>query len=304
MKKKLFVSIALLTLVATMIVTLVACKPKKLEVNNLTELPKTYEGMEVVEEMNALDLFNEAYANFLAADDYKRIQNYSMESKVMNMYIHSNRKINGNKVYQSEVVLGSGVMKLHEGRKLYFDGDKAWSLYFNDEKRVPGKGEDKFAVTEWIDFREYNLEDNNNKEAAPTKKKIKEHMVSYDTSKLANMAANNNNTVYTKEGLYYFTLTIDCSKEAMSTIHTKVVEDIIEKTGGKKEDLKMNENTTIQVAVEMINDKPMIRALQTVEKYSGKLAVFSADIVQIYTNEFDWSKGAGVATAEELGNLA
>lgn len=301
MKKRMLILLAVVVmLIVVTCVALVACGGLDGEI--VTDLPDSYNGMSKTD-MNAHELFNEAYTYFLENKSYKRTQYYDFASDPFDMKIKTVRKLVDGKIYNEEVVIGKGFMSLNEGKRFYYDGSNASYIYFNDKKKVPanGDGEQLYTVNSWADYISY---DKDADELAKEIKGYESRMVTYDLSKVEYLASENDNSVYEKEGLYYFTLTVDSSDEAMKGAQSKVAEEIANKTGGDAKDLKMRKNTTIQVCVEIKGEVKRIKLLKTTEEYKGKIALFSAECKQTYYNIFDYDKDANKITAEDLLNLA
>lgn len=301
MKKKLLITVAVVVMLTVMMCAiLVACGGLDGEI--VTDLPDNYDGMTKTN-MNAHELFNEAYSYFLENKSYKRTQYYDFASNLFDMKIKTVRKLADGKIYNEEVVIGKGVMSLNEGKRFYYDGANASYIYFNDNKKVTAKGEGEqlYAVTAWGDYVSY---DKGGEELAKEIKSYESRMVTYDLTKKEYLANENDNSVYEKDGLYYFTLTVDCSDGAMKGAQSKVAEEIATKTGGDAKDLKMRKNTTIQVCVEIKGEIKRISLLKISEEYKGKIAVFSAECKQTYYNIFDYGKGSNKITSEDLLNLA
>lgn len=292
--------VAVIILMTMTCTTLVACRG--LEGETETNLPDSYEGMTKTE-LNAYALFNDVYSYFLENKSYKRTQYYDFASKQFDMKIKTVRKLVDGKIYNEEVVIGKGFMSLNEGKRFYYDGVNASYIYFNDKKKVPGKGEGDqlFAVNSWADYVSYDKGDDELKKEIT---RYESRMITYDLSKEEYLASENDNSVYEKDGLYYFTLTVDTSDEAMSGVQYKVADEIATKTGGNPKDLKMRKNTTIQVCVEINGEVKRILLLKTTEEYKGKIAVFSSECKQTYFNVFDYSEDANLINSDDLLNLA
>lgn len=301
MKKRLLIMLAVVVML--MVVTgtvLVACGGLDGEI--ATDLPDSYDGMTKTS-LNAHELFNEAYSYFLENKSYKRTQYYDLASDPFDMKIKTVRKLVDGKIYNDEVVISKGFMSLNEGKRFYYDGANASYIYFNDKKKVPAKGEGEqlYAVNSWADYISY---DKGADELAKEIKGYESRMVTYDLSKAEYLASENDNGVYEKDGLYYFTLTVDSSDEAMKGVQSKVAEEIANKAGGDAKNLKMRKNTTIQVCVEIKGEVKRIKLLKTTEEYKGKIALFTAECKQTYYNIFDYSKDSNKITADDLLNLA
>lgn len=301
MKKRLLIMLAVVVMLMVMACTvLVACGGLDGEI--ATDLPDSYDDMTKTD-MNAHEIFNEAYSYFLENKSYKRTQYYDLASDRFDMKIKTVRKLVDGKIYNEEVVIGKGFMSLNEGKRFYYDGVNASYMHFNDKKKVPGKGdgEQLYAVNSWADYISY---DKGADELAKEIKGYESRMVTYDLSKAEYLASENDNSVYEKDGFYYFTLTVDSSDEAMKGVQSKVAEEIANKAGGDAKDLKMRKNTTIQVCVEIKGEVKRIKLLKTTEEYKGKIAFFTAECKQTYYNIFDYDKDANKITADDLLNLA
>ena len=81
-------------------------------------------------DLDAIKLYNEALKNFTEQDNYMRTQYYSFDSDMFDMQIKTIRKINGDKIYNEEVVIGKGVMALNEGKKVYFKRKIVYAVHF------------------------------------------------------------------------------------------------------------------------------------------------------------------------------
>lgn len=297
MKKKLF-----LVMVIALSLCLLFCACKGIDNELEIKFPQSFDPSDATD-LDAVELYNEALENFAKQDNYLRTQYYSFESSWFDMQIKTIRKINGDKIYNEEVVIGKGVMSLNEGKKVYFDGNNAYSLYFNDDSVVPGDGEDIFAVSKWSDLGAYDAERYG--DAAETKLSYKESLLAYNVSGKEALAADCDTTVYEVDGVYYFTLEIDCSEEAMKTMQAAVAQNIAEKTGGSADDLKMISNTIIKVAVIVDEQEGAKFALiETQEQFDGKISIFTAkDCKQTYSMTFDYGDAAAI-TQDDIKGVA
>ena len=282
-KKSFFVMVIALSL------CLLFCACKGIDNEIEIKFPQSFDQNDATD-LDAIKLYNEALKNFTEQDNYMRTQYYSFDSDMFDMQIKTIRKINGDKIYNEEVVIGKGVMALNEGKKVYFDGDNAYSLYFNNDTVVPGEGEDIFAVSQWSDLGTYDAERYG--DATETKLSYKESLLAY-----------NDPTVYKVDGVYYFTLEIDCSEEAMKTTQAAVAQNIAEKTGGSADDLKMISNTIIKVAVIVDEQEGAKFALiETQEQFDGKISIFTAkDCKQTYSMTFDYGDAAAITQDDIKG---
>lgn len=300
MKKKLIIIGMSIMLIIALAVGITACS--KLKTITTGDLPADYSTMKKTD-MSAVSTFKDAYALFLKDKSYKRTQYFSFESNIYDMNIKTVRKINGDKVYVEEVVIADGVMKLNEGKRFYYDGKGASYIYFNDKKRVPGKGEDDelYTVNSWDNYKAYDKGDDELKKELNS---YRTRMVTYDVSSKDLLTSDSDDSVYTKDDKYYFTLIVDCSSAAMKDKQLNVAKEIADKLSGSPEDVNMTANTRIDVCVGKVDGVMKILALRLEEKYKGKAGVFSTNASQVYYSIFDYSKGAADITADDLLNLA
>ena len=281
-KKSFFVMVIALSL------CLLFCACKGIDNEIEIKFPQSFDQNDATD-LDAIKLYNEALKNFTEQDNYMRTQYYSFDSDMFDMQIKTIRKINGDKIYNEEVVIGKGVMALNEGKKVYFDGDNAYSLYFNDDTVVPGEGEDIFAVSQWSDLGTYDAERYG--DATETKLSYKESLLAYNVSGKEALAEGCNPTVYKVDGVYYFTLEIDCSEEAMKTTQAAVAQNIAEKI--------------IKVAV-IVDEQEGARfaLIETQEQFDGKISIFTAkDCKQTYSMTFDYGDAAAI-TQDDIKGVA
>lgn len=309
MKKKVLMSIAILTLVATCLVMLVSCgKPEEKNIGGGGELPDTGD-MPIAEQYLAVDLFNQAYANYLTASDYKRTTYYSNENDKLNFYIKTSRKVNAaaDKLFYEEVVLlvGSSMLSQNESKRVYYNGDTAYAAYDKNrpnQGNIPGTGEGDaiFNVVNWLDWSNYA--DVAYFAGSPVaKNNIKEEFMGYDI-KLANMASTHDNKVRVKDGTYYLTLTVDCMSASAAEKHAKALSLMGARYNATN--ITFLGNTTISVAIKEINGKMMLTTVNIDENINGKIAIYTKDCVLKTKNTFDYTAGAGNMTNGELKNLA
>ena len=117
---------------------LLFCACKGIDNELEIKFPQSFDQNDATD-LDAIKLYNEALKNFTEQDNYMRTQYYSFDSDMFDMQIKTIRKINGDKIYNEEVVIGKGVMSLNEGKKVYFDGDNAATVSYDDSQQG-GKG--------------------------------------------------------------------------------------------------------------------------------------------------------------------
>lgn len=300
MKK--ILSAALIFIITVCIcVSMMSCKKKVKDVKPDDEHLGTSDESLKVSGMSAYELFTEAYANWLEDDGYLREEtlNFSASSALGVMgtrVVQMLRKVDGNRIYTHEMTLGDGVIaNMTSATKYYFDGKNAYELNNTDKKDFDYGGE-KFYVRNWGEFKPFegDVEEMN---AFMVKR-----WTVYDLTERESLAPSHNDSVYKAGDTYYFTLTVDCSTEAMKKYQPAMLAEYTANMSAPEESYSM-ENTVIDVAVKKIDGKMRFVAWYRTEVYKGK----ARNIMEMTCKETCYNKltysGYGI-TGEDLLNLA
>lgn len=300
MKKTLTANILFLTLICVLF-SFTACKKEisSVKVDNIY-LGTSDESLKV-DGMSAFALFTEAYANWLEDDAYLREEtlNFSVESSlgVMgNRTMQSTRKIDGDRIRNFEITLGDGVISNMTMAKIYyFDGKDAYQVSTSDRKVLNFDG-DRYKVEKWGDFAPFDGD------VQSENAFLADRWTVYDLSKRESLAGSHNDSVYKAGDTYYFTLTVDCSTDALKKHQPTVLSEYTANMSAPQDTYKM-ENTRIDVAVREIDGKLKFVEWYRSEIYSGK----ARDIMQMTCRETCYNKLSYTGyqiTDDELLNLA
>lgn len=279
-----------------------ACKDKPKDVQSEDKYLGTSDANLLLEGMSAFELFGEAYANWLADDGYLREEtlDFSVSSKFLGLMgtreMQTTRKIDGDRIYNFEITKGDGVTSDMTSAKIYYyDGDKAHIVTTSDKKNMDF-GNGRFSVKEWGAFGQFDGDVQ--KENAFLAKR----WTVYDLTQRESLAKEHNDGVYAANGNYYFTLTIDCSKEALKKYQPVLLAEYTANMSAPEDSYSM-ENTKIDVAVREIDGKMKFVAWYRTETYTGK----ARNIMETTCRETCYNKltytGYGI-TAAELPDLA
>lgn len=321
MKKKLIFTAVAAILVIGIVFGIVACNKNNGSATDSLENPfvenyvemdySEVNGYTEVEGLDAFDVLVSAYNSWVNNTAYRRIEAFDFVASVSTLGAHQQSmsvyKRDGEEFYKEDVTITTGVQTDNIGEREYYDGNKVYSIYFNDKNRAPGNEDNLFAVTDWGDFAEWQPGDRY-EDFDDMKYSLLEEFNSYAWQDRTNYADNCDYTVYEKDGLYYFTLTLDCSKEAMDTVHTVARDEIIAGTGGIPGTLNMVQNTKIDIIVKpMADNSYRFEAWRRTEKYEGDRTVLftvTAKCQQTTLTVFDYEEADYSITDADKLNLA
>ena len=176
------------------------------------------------------------------------------------------RKVEGQRIYSQEVILGTGQDTGTKAIRYYFDGENAWDSENTDGADISINNTSGLPVTaDWGEYREYEGD------IAEQNRVLTEHLTTYDFSKSDYLSDKHNDTVYKVGDVYYCTMTLDCSEEMMNTVHKAARDEFIANTGAEEEGFSI-EDTTIDFAIAEIDGEYKFVAWRRNEDYSGKRA--------------------------------
>lgn len=273
-------------------------------VENNTPMEYTAEnGYVEVDGMSAFDLLVETHDNWLNDKAYKRVEVFDFSTgSLAKRNCYTFYKVDGDKFYKQDVTITTGLVEDNKGERVYYDGEKVYSIYFDDKKRVPGDESDLFHVTDWGKYSEWQ-EGDRYADLAAMKEALLQHMTTYIWNDRANLSQSHVDKVYEKDGKYYFTLTINCSQEMMDNVHTAARDEFIANTGGDEGSLKMSSDTTIDFIVDEIDGEYKFIAWRRTENYSGKKIV-KLECTQTSISLFEYTPEAYTINETDLMELA
>ena len=223
-----------------------------------------YEGKKAVAGMSAFDIVMEAYDNFLKEPNYTREEYFAFSSSVAKRNTHLIRKIDGSKVYNQEVIYGTGFDKGPCAKRFYYDTNTA--SYLHNSKKSDIKYDastGKFTVKNWGEFQPFygDLQ----KELYELKSKI----TTYDIYSRDNLSPTHDDGVYMTDGVYYCTIKIDCSQDKMKTVQRAALDEFLDMLSAKEDGFEI-EDTTIDFAIINVDGVYKFRIWRRHEKYSGR----------------------------------
>ena len=256
-----------------------------------------YQG-DAVDNMSAYDLVMEAYANFIVEQNYTREEYFRFNSSVATRNTHLIRKIADGKVYNQEVIVGTGFDKGTCATRFYYDGSVAYGLNNTKKSDIKyNKDTQEFTVKNWGSFSPYE------KDTDAQVKEFREKITTYDIMTRDCLSPNHNDKVYEKDGVYYCQIKINCSEEKMNGMQRAAKQEFLDTLGAKESGFKIND-TTIDFAIKNIDGKYKFLIWRRNEKYSGKHASFSIEISCRQECLCTYTYGNAQITADDLLNLA
>lgn len=299
MKRKLLLA-AVVAVISLSMLFAVACGGKFNELEVADKNLGNYENLDVVEGMSAYDLVMEAYRNWCNDDNYVREEYFSFAANngvIASRDTHMIRKVKGEEIYSQEIIYGTGFDSGSCAKKYYFDGVNAYFTNNTDKKDLTmDKKTKQLSTASWGEFAPFTGD------VAEENRVLTEHMTTYDLSSRDYLAGSHDDTVYTKDGVYYCTITIDCSEEAMKTMHREALDEFLANTGAKEEGFTC-ENTTIDFAIRETDGKMKFLIWRRNEVYSGKHAGIAIPVNCKQTCLAYFTYGNAEITSQDLAEL-
>lgn len=300
MKKKCLLALAVCLLITAICTSLFACG------SNIDEdyfTPTDYSGMKKatdIEYDSAFDLFLDVVETW-KTDSYLRTELFSFEARALNAVAATQStktyyKVADGYTYKKEVKVGTGLGKENDARKFYQDiaNGTFYRVEMDDDKtNVPNKGEgdEIFNVVKWDDWAVSEEDVETDTEAARV---IREHLTTYIyTDREKSLSDKHDDTIYEKDGEYWFTITLDCSDTAMNSLHTAARDEIIRNTGADaNKPLKMDADTLLEFRVKLIDGKYRMVYYRRLESYTGYQGPAKTSCRQFCMSTFDYTPSA------------
>lgn len=298
--KELFSILIILVALVLLAFSAVGCDGNTLEVEDKNL--GNYKEENLVEGMSAYSLYEQAYANFVEDTNFVREEYFAFAAgggSLASRNTYLVRKMQGDKIYSQEVIYGSGLDKGTCTKRYYFDGEKAYDLYNTAKKNVSyDKKSGEFSVVDWGKFQPFDGD------IVSRNKEMKEKITTYDLSDIAYLSkSKHSDKVYKVGDTYYFTLTIDCSYQMMTTVQRAAFEEFVDMLSANEEGFSI-EDTTLDFAVAEIDGKMKIKIWRRNEKYSGKHSTgINVSCEQTCLSYYRYGDGYEI-TSEDLLNVA
>ena len=294
--KRIFSVAVVIALLCAFAIGVAACgDTPTIKVND--EFLGTSDSQYAVDEMSAYDLIMEAYSNWCDDDGYVRREQFVFTAEIFGGIVVATRstdllrKVDGQRIYSQEVILGTGEDKGTKAIRYYFDGVNAWDSENTDGADISINNTSGLPVTaDWGEYREYEGD------VAEQNRVLTEHLTTYDFSKRDYLSDKHNDTVYKVGDVYYCTMTLDCSEEMMNTVHKAARDEFIANTGAEEEGFSI-EDTTIDFAIAEIDGEYKFVAWKRNEDYAGKHVIGEVSCTQTCYSTYSYE---GYEITEEL----
>ena len=163
----------------------------------------TSDSQYAVDGMSAYELIMEAYSNWCDDDGYVRREQFVFTAEIFGGVIVATRstdllrKVDGQRIYSQEVILGTGKDTGTKAIRYYFDGENAWDSENTDGADISINNTSGLPVTaDWGEYREYEGD------IAEQNRVLTEHLTTYDFSKRDFLSDKHNDTVYKVGDVY------------------------------------------------------------------------------------------------------
>lgn len=308
--RKILVLIAVIVLSIVLTVTLLSCTKDRLKVNYDIDFDTAFDTYSKADGLSAYDVFVSAYNNYVNDRNYSFTEYFDFNAKALGLDVATQqrkiiKKVDGEKVYESRVVVGTGEGKENKASKFYFDGTKAYEINIDDKKIVPnkGSGEEIFNVTDYGSFSPYK---GSASELETAIKEYREKICYYDFTKREYLSDKHDDNVYIKDDIYFLTISFDSSKEAMDSFNSASRDAFISSLGiadKDKDTLKLTEDSIYKMAIVKSSGKYRIIGMQLIETYEGKAKGFTAKAQNKDTFIFNYTEKAYKINSEDIAGL-
>lgn len=309
--RKISVVIAVIVLSIVLTVTLLSCTKDRLKVNYDIDFDTAFNTYSKADGLSAYDVFVSAYDNYVNDRNYSFTEYFDFNAKiaagieVATQQRKIIKKVDGDKIYENRVVVGTGEGKEHKASKFYFDGAKAYEINIDDKNIVPnkGSGEEIFKVTDYGAFSPYN---GSASELETVIKEYREKICYYDFTKRDYLSDKHDDNVYKKDEVFFLTISFDSSKEAMDSFNSASRDAFISSLGiadKDKDTLKLTEDSIYKMAIVKSSGKYRIIGMQLIETYEGKAKGLTAKAQNKDTFIFDYTEKAYKINSEDIAGL-
>ncbi len=221
MAQALKIIVVIVTIAALGALVFLGASGATVELENSWDPPDYQEEGSEAEGLSALELFNQALENYYNAEYFIHMFSLDFKAGLGSITVATQQTIEivkyaKGKVFNQVTKQGTGLGKVYEGNRFYFDGTEGYSIEESSKDRFPKLGDE-----DWEGL-EYSVYSSTEKTAA----KNAESIVNFSSYVIdeANLSPAHNDKVYFLSGKYYFSITINCLGIQTGTIQ-KVIED-------------------------------------------------------------------------------
>lgn len=308
--RRILIVAAAIILCITLTVTLLSCTKDRLKVDYDIDFDTAFNTYDKADGLSAYDIFISAYNNYVNDRSYSFTEYFDFSAKAIGIEVATQqrkiiKKVDGDKIYENRVVVGTGEGKENKASKFYYDGSNAFEINIDDKNIVPnkGEGEEIFNVTDYGNYSPYKGSAN---ELEVTIKEYREKICYYDFTKREYLSDNHDDNVYTKDNVYYLTISFDSSKDAMNSFNSASRDAFISSLGiadKDKDSLKLTEDSVYKMAIVKASGEYRIIGMQLIETYEGKAKGFTAKAQNKDTFIFDYTEKGYKINSSDIAGL-
>lgn len=307
--RRILIAAIAIALCIVLTVSLISCTKNRLKVNYNIDFDTAFSTYDKADGLSAYDVFMSAYNNYVNDRSYSFTEYFDFNAKAIGVEVATQqrkiiKKVDGDKVYENRVVVGTGEGKENKASKFYYDGAKAYEINIDDKNIVPnkGEGEEIFNVTDYGSYSPYK---GSASELETAIKEYREKICYYDFTKREYLSDNHDDSVYTKDKVYYLTVSFDSSNEAMNSFNSASRDAFISSLGiadKDKDSLKLTEDSIYKMVIIKESGEYRIIGMQLIETYEGKAKGFTAKAQNKDTFIFDYTdKGYKINSVDIAG---
>ncbi|MCI8729334.1 MAG: hypothetical protein HFK07_05900 [Clostridia bacterium] len=287
MSKRVLSILSAVIVIAVLIGVFAGCKPTEPKDFDTWYFPENftavdYSKFEEESDLDAFEMLSEAYENWINDTAYRREQFftfYANDGKMAENFAHDVYKIDGDKIYREMVTIQNSTLAGNKRQitRAYAErnGEEVSVLkkvVKDDKKMIPGEGEGKeiFAIKSrpaMENIKGTSSEEEVKKEVTVT---YLSHLTTYIWNDKDNLVDDGFKVYTDSDGNYRFSITINCSKEMMNSVHTAARDEFSDSTGAARDSLEMTENTVIDFVVKEVGGKLKFLGWRRTEIYMGK----------------------------------
>lgn len=309
--KRILIVMIVIALCVVLSVSLLSCAKNRLKISYDIDFDTAFNSYNKADGLSAYDVFIAAYNNYVNDRSYSFVEYFDFNAKIASGIEVATqqrkivKKVDGNKIYENRVVVGTGAGEENKANKFYYDGTNAFEININDKKIVPnkGKGEEIFKV---IDYANYSPFKGSASELETTIKEYREKICYYDFTKREYLSDNHDDNVYTKDNVYYLTISFDSTKEAMNSFNSASRDAFISSLGVADKDrdtLKLTEDSIYKMVIIKESGDYRIIGMQLIETYEGKAKGFTAKAQNKDTFIFDYTEKGYKINSDDIAGL-
>lgn len=308
--RRILIAVVAVALCIALTVSLISCTKDRLKVDYDIDFDTAFNTYDKADGLSAYDVFISAYNNYVNDRSYSFTEYFDFNAKAIGIEVATQqrkiiKKVDGDKIYENRVVVGTGEGKENKASKFYYDGTKAYEINIDDKNIVPnkGEGEEIFNVTDYGSFSPYT---GSTSELETTIKEYREKICYYDFTKREYLSSNHDDNVYTKDNVYYLTISFDSSKEAMNSFNSASRDAFISSLGiadKDKDSLKLTEDSVYKMAIVKVSGEYRIIGMQLIETYEGTAKGFTAKAKNKDTFIFDYTEKSYKINSADIAGL-